>query len=310
MAALAGLAAPPPAPLAPSPIFDPAFDAHAHIWSADRTTYPLAPGFEAKDLGDIQSFTAEELLRHARPVGVTMINLVQMTWYGLDHRYILDVIRKQPGQFVGTGIVPAFSDASLPSPDAAMVELSKGGILAFRLKGRRSEEAAWLDHPGYEKMFATAARHNLGLSFLMGPADLPELDRMCAKHPDAPVIIDHTCRLAVSGRIDEDELAALCRMARHRRVMIKVGAFYAFGVKREPYTDLLPLIRRVVSAFGPERCMWESDCPYQVQKPHTYAASIALIRDHADFLSGSDKGHIVFGTANRFFNRRSAGPPR
>ena len=305
MAALAVLAVPAP------PSSSPVFDAHVHIWSADTVKYPLAPGFVAKDLGAIQSFPAEELLRHARPAGVTMINLVQMTWYGLDHRYILDVIRKQPGVFIGTGIVPAFSDASLPSPDATMVELSKGGILAFRLKGRRSEEVAWLDHPGHEKMFTAAARHNLGLSFLMGPADLPELDRMCAKHPEAPVIIDHTCRLAVSGRIDEDDLAALCRMARHRRVMIKVGAFYAFGAKREPYTDLLPLIRRVVSAFGPERCMWESDCPYQVQQPHTYAASVALIRDHADFLSNSDKEHILFGTANRFFNRRAAArPPR
>ena len=304
MAALAGLAAPAP------PAQRPVFDAHVHIWSGDTAKYPLAPGFEIEDLGSIPSFPAEELLRHARPAGVTMINLVQMTWYGLDHRYILDVIRQQPGVFVGTGIVPAMSDASLPSPDATMRALSKGGIYAFRLKGRRSEEAAWLDHPGYEKMFNAAARHNLGLSFLMGPADLPELDRMCAKHPDAPVIIDHTCRLAVSGRIDEDELTALCRMARHPRVMIKVGAFYAFGAKREPYTDLLPLIRRVVTAFGPERCMWESDCPYQVQKPHTYAASVALIRDQADFLSSSDKEHILFGTANRFFHRPAPAGPR
>ena len=85
--------------------------------------------------------------------------------------------------------------------------------------------------------------------------------------------------------------------------MVKIGAFYAFGAKREPYTDLLPLIRRVVTAFGPERCMWESDCPYQVQKPHTYAASVALIRDHADFLSATDKEQILFRTAYGFFQR-------
>ena len=288
---------------------EPVFDAHVHIWTSDFARFPLAPGFQPKDLG-IASFTVEELLRNARPAGVTKVNLVQMTWYGLDHGYILDAIRKQPGMFVGTGIVPAFSDATLASPDATMVALAKGGIYAFRLLGRKNAPGAgarWMEHAGYEKMFNAAARHNLALSFLMGPDDIPELDRMCAKHPEAPVIIDHICRIGVSGKIEEEAVAALCRMAKHKRVMVKIGAFYALGAKREPYTDLLPLIRRVVTAFGPDRCMWESDCPFQVQKPHSYAPSVALIRDHADFLSASDKAHILFGTADRFFFTKRAG---
>lgn len=285
----------------------PVFDAHVHIWSGDYARYPLATGFTAKDLEPIPSFTVEELLRHAKPAGVTMINLVQMTWYGLDHRYMLDVIGQHPKMFVGTGIVPAYSTAALPSPDRTMVELSKGGIYAFRLTGRRHAPGVgpqWMDHPGYETMFTAAARHNLALSFLINPDDLPEVDRMCTRHPEAPVIIDHICRIGSSGQIEEDAVAALCRMAKHKRVLLKVGAYYAFGAKRAPYTDLLPLIRRVVTAFGPDRCMWESDSPYQVQKPHTYSASVALIRDHADFLSASDKEQILFGTAHRFFVRR------
>lgn len=286
---------------------EPVFDAHVHIWTPDTKKYPLAPGFYPKDFGKIPSITAEELMAHAKPQGVTVINLVQMTWYGLDHTYILDVIRKYPGKFVGTGIVPAFSDATLASPDLTMIELAKGGILAFRLLGRRNawgSSPQWMEHPGYEKMFKAAASHNLALSFLMGPDDLPEVDRMCTKHPDAPVIIDHICRIGVSGKIEEPSVHALCAMAKHKKVMVKIGAFYALGAKKAPYTDLLPLIKRVVSAFGPERCMWESDSPFQIQQPHTYAASVALIRDRADFLSASDKRKILFETANRFFMRK------
>ena len=300
MAALASLAAVNPQPV---------FDAHVHIWTPDIAKYPMAPGFYPKDLGKIPSFTAEELLKHAKPAGVTAINLVQMTWYGLDHSYILDVIRKQRKTFVGTGIVPAFSDASLVSPDLAMVELAKGGIYAFRLLGRKNAQGAgarWMEHPGYEKMFTAAARNNLALSFLMNPDDLPEVNRMCTKHPDSPVIIDHICRIGASGKIEDDAVAALCQMAKHKHVLVKIGAFYALGAKQEPYTDLLPLIRRVITAFGPERCMWESDCPFQVQKPHSYRASVALIRERADFLSASDKEHILFGTANRFFMQRTS----
>ncbi|MCC6363801.1 MAG: amidohydrolase family protein [Bryobacterales bacterium] len=283
----------------------PVFDAHVHIWTADSAKYPMAPGTDRTKILP-PAFTAEELLKNARPSGVTMINLVQMTWYGLDHRYILDMIRKHAGTFVGTGIVPAVTDATLPSPDATMVELSKGGIYAFRLLGKQRAAGAgvrWMDHPGYEKMFTAAAAHNLALSFLMEPQDLPELDRMCAAHPEAPVIIDHLCRIGAAGPIHDEDVTALCRMARHKRVMMKIGAYYALGAKREPYTDLLPMIRRVVTAFSPERCMWESDCPYQVQKPHNYAASVALIRDHADFLNATDKAQILFGTAHGFFKR-------
>lgn len=296
LAALASFAAPTSRPV---------FDAHVHIWIPANAKYPYAPGTNPKDPKPL-TFSAEELLKHARQSGVTKINLVQMTWYGLDHTYILDVIRKDPKTFVGTGIVPAMTDVWLPSPDATMVELAKGGIYAFRLVGRQAVPGAgaqWMDHSGYEKMFTAAARHNLALSFLMGPQDIPELDRMCTKHPEAPVIIDHICRIGTSGRIEEADVAALCRMAKHKKILLKLGAFYALGAKRAPYTDLLPLIRRVVTAFGPDRCMWESDCPYQVQQPHNYAASVALIAEHADFLSASDKDKILYGTANQFFGR-------
>ena len=50
--------------------------------------------------------------------------------------------------------------------------------------------------------------------------------------------------------------------------------------------------------------MWESDSggPIAMQDPHTdFAASIALIREHADFLSASDKHQILVKTAEDFF---------
>jgi predicted TIM-barrel fold metal-dependent hydrolase len=77
-----------------------------------------------------------------------------------------------------------------------------------------------------------------------------------------------------------------------------VGAFYALGKKRPPYRDLAPFIRRVVGAFGANRCMWESDCPFQVVKDR-YTDSLALIRDHLDFLSKDDRDWLLFRTAEQ-----------
>ena len=86
--------------------------------------------------------------------------------------------RRRLTRFVGTGIVPAFSDVSLPGPDRTMTALARGGIYAFRIRGRSTRpdlgnKERWMDHPGFDQMFAAGARHDLCLSFLMnsgGPA--------------------------------------------------------------------------------------------------------------------------------------------
>jgi predicted TIM-barrel fold metal-dependent hydrolase len=93
-------------------------------------------------------------------------------------------------------------------------------------------------------------------------------------------------------------------MARHKRVMLKVGAFYGLGAKKSPHLELLPLIRRVVTSFGPERCMWESDAPLQAKPPQSYESAVALIREHADFLAPADREQILFHTADQFYFKR------
>ena len=81
----------------------------------------------------------------------------------------------------------------------------------------------------------------------------------------------------------------------------KVGAFYALGKKKPPYDDLGPLIEKVVKAFGPRRCMWESDSPFQVQGDHTYKVSLDLVRKCLDFLRPADREWLLGKTAEAFF---------
>ena len=290
-------------------------DAHIHVWAADTERYPLAPGFDDSDLW-IPSYEADDHLATAAPLGVGRINFVQITWYGTDHTYILDLIAENPGRFVGTGIVPAVTDIDVGSPARTMAALARGGIYAFRVRGasaRPSLLAAgprWLDHPGYHDMFQAGAQHNLAISFLMDPVDIPEVDRMCELYPDTPVIIDHLCRIGIDGAFRDEDTAALCGLAKRRSVLVKVGPFNHLGSKVKPYLDALPFVERVIGAFGPERCMWESDSPalrpgnYDADPEADFAASLALIRDHADFLGPSDKEQVLFRTAERFFFER------
>jgi predicted TIM-barrel fold metal-dependent hydrolase len=248
------------------------------------------------------SFTPEELFKHCKPAGVKRINLIQMSFYGFDNSYMLDAIKKYPGVFVGTAVI----DPLGKDPAGEMADLGKRGVRAFRILPRLSAPAGvgvekWLRPEGYKKMFAAGARNNQAMACLIDPDALPELDRMCKEFPDTPVIIDHLCRIGADGVIREQDVERLCGMARHKKVMLKVGAFYALGKKRPPYADLVPLIKKAVAAFGPRRCMWESDSPFQVQGEHTYRASVDLVLRHLDFLSGDDKEWLMRKTAESFF---------
>jgi predicted TIM-barrel fold metal-dependent hydrolase len=284
-------------------------DAHVHVWTPDTAHYPLGPGWKKEDMKPL-SFTPEELFKHTKPAGVTRINLIQMSYYvpkdlskkaghDFDNRYMLDMIALYPDVFVGTAVIDPQGD----DPARLMTDLAKQAVRAFRVYPAlaNQEPAAWLKPEGYDRMFAAGAKNNQALSCLIGPDALPELDRMCKKHPDTPVIVDHLCRIGLDGEARAKDVDALCALAVHKRVLVKVGAFYALGQKKAPYTDLGPLIQKVVQAFGAKRCMWESDCPFQVAEGHSYQASIDLVRKNLDFLTDDDRDWLLRKTAEGFF---------
>jgi predicted TIM-barrel fold metal-dependent hydrolase len=268
-------------------------DAHVHVWTADRKRYPRAQG-ERDYLPS--HFTPEHLFRHSIPSGVSRVVLIQMSFYGFDNSYMLDCIRHHPGVFSGVGIIDVYS----PEPDKQMMRLAQQGVRGFRIVPGRSA-SQWLDGDGMHTMWKTGAQQRLAICPLIGPDALPAIDRMCAQHPDTPVVIDHLARIGVDGIIRDRDVRALCSLAKHRSVKVKVSALYALGRKQAPYTDLLPLIRSVFDAYGSNRLMWASDCPFQVSDGHTYESSIALVRDALPFLTPEDRDWILSRTAASAF---------
>jgi predicted TIM-barrel fold metal-dependent hydrolase len=287
-------------------------DSHVHVWTDDTAHYPLGAGWKKEDMKP-HRFTPEDLFKHTKAAGVDRINLIQMSYYypkdlstksvnGFDNRYMMDMMALFPDVFVGTAVI----DPHAEDPEPLMGELAKKKVRAFRIHPALSKQppAKWLQPRGYETMFAAGAKNNQAMSCLIDREALPELERMCKKFPNTPVIIDHLCRIGVKGTFDDKDVDALCAMAKHERVLVKVGAFYALGKKQAPYTDLGPLIQRVVKAFGAKRCMWESDCPFQVSDGHKYQDSIDLIRKKLDFLTDADREWLLWRTADGFFFKK------
>ena len=272
-------------------------DAHVHVWTKDFQKYPLAQGFTPEQMKP-PVFLPEDILRHARPSGVNRIVLIQMSYYRFDNSYMLDVIRRWPEVFRGISIV----DWKSNDPDVKMRELARQGVRGFRIYPGSAPAAGWLDGEGFEKMFRCGAKERLALCPLISPDALPALGRHCERFPDTPVVIDHLGRIGAAGPITESDIKALCALSRRRQIRVKISAFYALGDKKPPHLDLAPLIKRVYEAFGAQRLMWASDCPFQVVS-ETYEDSISLVRDRLDFLSAEDKEWMLRRTAEELFFR-------
>lgn len=271
-------------------------DAHVHVWTPDTVRYPLAPGFTKEGMKPA-SFTPEQLFAHTQPEGVTRVVLIQMSYYGTDNSYMLDVISKHRHTFRGVAIV----DASLPDVADTMVTLADKGVRGFRINPGTQPLDVWLGSPGMATMWKTAAEQDLSICPLVNPDALPLIDTMCERFPDTRVVIDHFARVGMAGPVRESQLHALCRLARHKHTYVKTSAFYALGDKEAPYLDLGPMIHRVRDAYGAHRLMWASDCPFQVGGGHNYHHSIALIRDRLSFLTPEDKTWMLRGTAEKVF---------
>lgn len=271
-------------------------DAHVHVWTPDTERYPLAPNFEVSDMQP-PSFTPEQLFSHCKPAGVSRVVLIQMNFYGFDNSYMLDVIAEHPKTFSGVAIV----DSQAADVAKRIKALSERQVRGLRIHPAPGEAARWTRENGMATVWKSAGEQGVAICPLINPSDLPHVDAMCAKFTGVRVVVDHFARIGMSGQINQQDLDALCRLARYPNVYVKTSAFYALGKKRPPYTDLIPMIRRLVDAFGPERLMWASDCPFQVEGDHTYDDSIALIRDRIDFLSGADKQAMLRGTAEHVF---------
>ena len=270
-------------------------DSHVHTWSADTDKYPFAPEANVGDL-EPRDFSAEVILGHANPSGVGRIVLVYIGFYGEDYSLMYDTVKRFPDVFRIVGNVDHQGECVAEQ----MKEQLKHGVMGFRIGVTPGAGKGWLQDPGYETMFRTAAQTGQAICPLMHPDGIQDLDRMCSEHQDTTVVIDHMARISEINPASDDQIDALCALARFPKVYVKVSRLHSLGKKKPPHTELIPMIKRIVDAFGPERLMWGSDAPYQVIT-EKYEDSISLVRDRLDFLSDSDREHMLRNTAEKVF---------
>ncbi|MEZ6064629.1 MAG: amidohydrolase family protein [Planctomycetaceae bacterium] len=279
-----------------------AIDAHAHIWTSDLDRYPLAGDQTADDLKP-RDFTDKQLIELGGQFGVDRFVLIQHgPYHGFDNSYITDAIAAHPGVFSAVAGI----DDQRPDQRAEIERLAGLGVRGFRIRPVDGGGGRWIDSPAMRSFWDHATELRLAMCPLINPEHIPMVDEMAARTPETTVVVDHFARVGMDGEIRPADVDALCRLARHPNMHVKISAYYALGNKRPPYTDLIPMIRRLLESFGAERLMWASDSPYQLAPPNSYAASLALVREHLDFLTDAERDWLLRGTAERVFFTKDA----
>jgi predicted TIM-barrel fold metal-dependent hydrolase len=259
-------------------------DAQAHVWPATRPDRPMD-----SDGREHNPYTYEQLLADMDRADVTRAILVPPSIDRDRNDYVLEAARKYPTRFAIMGRVPLKTGAGR--------DLLKGwrqqpGMLGVRLTFHRDADRPWLTDGTADWFWPDAERHDIPV-MVHAPERLAEIGAIAARYPRLKVIVDHMG--FARSTIDDKTLLAAERMsvlARYPNVSVKVSALPAFSTAPYPFRNLREPLRRVIEAFGPQRCFWGADIT-RIPKSCSYRQVVTHFIEELDFLSTDDLTWIM-----------------
>lgn len=128
------------------------------------------------------------------------------------------------------------------------LDLKHDGVGEVERLQARGAVDAWAQRRWFVQVQARPAEWALCAGALAGwPVDL---------------VVDHCGLPDPADGIDQPGFAAVCRLARRERAWVKLSGPFRFSRERWPHEDTDLYARRLLQAFGADRCVWGSDWPF------------------------------------------------
>jgi predicted TIM-barrel fold metal-dependent hydrolase len=265
-------------------------DPHVHVFKADPR-YPWAPETTHPPAEDA---TPEMLLELMAANGVERTVLVQVIHYRWDNRFVADTLKRYPKEFMGVARVNP-QDPAAPDHLSRLVEVD--GFRGVRLSPGADASGDWFTGPLMDPIFSRASRLGVPMCILTKPSRLPDLARLIERHPDLDVVIDH---MADAGLGNAADLAQLTALARYPRVYVKISHTWSISKEAFPWRDTHSMVQAVYEAFSGPRIMFGTDWPVCLRET-TYDKTLAVVRDHMDFIAPEDREWVLGRTALRIW---------
>jgi predicted TIM-barrel fold metal-dependent hydrolase len=273
----------------------PTIDAQVHAYERD---HPGRPWHAA--LTGPEEVTGDQMVAAMDAVGVDGAILVSaFTMYRYDASYALEVRKRHPRRFAL--IEPV--DPADPSVAEMITEWKRTpGTVGIRMLLVRSGLSADPADPQLNRVLATAARLSLPVNLHIA-GRLDQGHALIRRNPDTQIVIDHLGLVQPQAPpVPAEPWAELPRvlaLAAHGNVAIKVSGACTLSRARFPFADIWDPVRRIIDAFGIDRCMWGTDWTRAV-KFLTYAQGVDAFR-LTDRLSERDKSQLLGGTLARIY---------
>ncbi len=231
-----------------------AVDAHCHVFGP-ASEFPYAPERKYTPT-DASKSTLFALRKH---LGFSRSVIVQASCHGKDNRAMVDALISDNGNSRGVAVVG--SDIS----DKELNDLHIAGVRGIRFNFlKRLVDPA--PKPIYTRLAQRIAELGWHVVVYFEEADREELAPFLASLP-VTVVIDHMGRPDIAKGIDSVEFKTFSDMLENDKFWVKVGCPERLTLAGEPYDDVAPFARALVSRF-PDRVLWGSDWPHPNMKSH------------------------------------------
>ena len=234
----------------------PIIDSQVHAYEANTPKRPWhsVPNWPPHVTGD-------EMVAAMDKVGVDgAIFISAFSLYQYDASYAVEVQRKHPKRFAL--IKPV--DPGDPKVGEVIAEWRKQpGAVAVRIMLTTREAGLRPDDPGLDRIARAAAQHGFPVNVLFW-GNIDAGTTLIDRHPNTRFIVDHMAILQPRTR---DGLAAdpwadlpkVLALGKRKKALIKVSGACTLSHKPYPYPDIWDPIRRIIDAWGVERCLWGTD---------------------------------------------------
>jgi predicted TIM-barrel fold metal-dependent hydrolase len=234
-------------------------DSQVHIWKADAPERPWTAGLTPQ-LPEPLSWQA--LLAQMQSAGVDRVVIVPPVWEGLRNDYASEAVDAHPDRFRFMGRL----DLERPGArDEMPAWMNQRGVLGMRQSFLTPQERERIMNGAYDWLWRDAETY--GVPIMIHAADMrPTLERILTRHPRLTLILDHmglSTTIAREQRFSQacDDAVALARFA---NLCVKLSSAPLHSREAYPFRDMHGYIRRVIDAFGSERCFWGTDLSHML----------------------------------------------
>ena len=261
-------------------------DSQIHIWQNGR----MSPHHR-----QVETYSIEDAVAEMKSAGVDGAVIHPPSSLGeAVNIYAEDAVRKHPEKFCILGHM----DLLRPDREEVVAHWKRRtGMLGFRFTFNEPAQKGWWTDGSLNWFWKACEKHDLRVGLLASGANIKAFGDIAARHPGLKMHIDHIGRGGGRADLKDDAVYAnldeMLALAKLPNVAVKLSGAPSTSSQAYPYTNVHSYLKRIIDAFGPQRCFWGTDI---TRMPISYRQCVTLFTEEMPWLKGRDL-ELVMGAA-------------